>query len=521
MFPFLLHAVTRRKSASEQLAESKSRYIRSRQKGESESRSTTGSDKPDTPEPNTEDGVAQSSSLTNAFDGRMKHRETPPFKYTTTQDDITVHHDNHVIMEHQHSVPVNKSTIKKRISPRLSETSTASSNNGQFSHIPHQVQSPSSNLELQLRELLSLDSTGDSGVHNSGEDDEDTTTTTTDGVDKCNSKNLDLKVDDCYTNPGKGEAASADLPQLTNIYRAELKYIGGSSSSSLSSMYSEPPHPSLSPIDDSALTTNKSTKYVQNKLPVHRLAPPVDRALKRQQKQHFLLARSKSVNHAEDGQNSVPQSAMQRLFTTPIPIKSTPKQSISCDIPAEEKANDPTRMAQNKKVLNPLTCSMHNLSTDDKPRNLPAVIGGKLKKKIHGKLFRSISDKSSMSPSSSPTTSLSSLNSSQISLPDHQNGLGKLSEKCKSTSKLTIENLMLHQQALTPTRSCHNLAALANHHQFPSSGPSVVERNARIIKWLFQCRKAMTGPCPSPNVQQQLAQKLTSSPFRGMRPAIV
>ncbi|KAH9529414.1 hypothetical protein DERF_003300 [Dermatophagoides farinae] len=54
-----------------------------------------------------------------------------------------------------------------------------------------------------------------------------------------------------------------------------------------------------------------------------------------------------------------------------------------------------------------------------------------------------------------------------------------------STSKLTFENLMLHQQNLASSRSCTNL--LANFH----NGPSVVERNARIIKWLFNCRKAM------------------------------
>ncbi|XP_054164656.1 probable serine/threonine-protein kinase dyrk2 [Oppia nitens] len=73
-------------------------------------------------------------------------------------------------------------------------------------------------------------------------------------------------------------------------------------------------------------------------------------------------------------------------------------------------------------------------------------------------------------PPSSPPSSSSSVKSSVHSATNCGGGNNK------------VDHTSLHSRRLMQSRSCHAL----------SEGTSIVEKNARVIKWLYNCRKAMS-----------------------------
>ena len=465
---FSFPIVIRRKSASERLAESKSKYIRS----DLESNETFRPSiiKRDCYQPFAshladEETIDGSQPVTNCTMRLLRATPTSTksshtsscrlspisdHQWVTTLEDKgtnNVHSPGNLVdrihcelnKSKQYSTP---SCSKKRVSPKNSD---GSQSNGK------------SNLEIKLRELITLDN----------------------GNESIGSLN-----DDNYTSPQPKHCLPApnivtsqmqqsqQQNESENIYFAELKFIT-TSSSSLSSMYFEPNHESLSspPIqNDNGFQNHLSDKLV--------VAPSI--RLETNQTANVIRSKSdvspKKPQVIERYRNSH-TAHIERLFGS-LGLDSDSYHQENKHIAAVD-SNRKSSIQTNNNLRNYSFSSPSNDSLDKEDKHSVDVGTRKL---VHKHMNLS-------GHKSSSINELSSLESSQLSVSDHiyKSALNQ----SKSTSKLTFENLMLHQQNLASSRSCHNLVASLQ------SGPSVVERNARIIKWLFNCRKAMsqTQPC--------------------------
>ena len=342
------------------------------------------------------------------------------------------------------------SSYKKRVSPKHSDGSLSTG---------------MSNLEIQLRELITLDANSESQIQVSPITNviplqEEATGLLKNVVESTEHHQMITTTTTTTT--------ASDLQrekELHNIYRAELKFIGSSSSSSgsLSSMYSE---------------SNNSMSQVEscNVMAISEMLPVTPSAREQQKYQAIskVIVRSKS---------DVSQSKRlpDRYFNDPYKVRHVERLfgSLGLDSDSYHHNADQIYVEKNRKSSqssNLLNYTASSISNDSLHKIIPArpdSVDNTCRKvsKVHSDLYGT---------KSSSTNDLSSINSSET---DHL--YKNVLNHSKSTSKLTFENLMLHQQNLATSRSCHNLVANLQN------GPSVVERNARIIKWLFNCRKAM------------------------------
>ncbi|KAI2806890.1 hypothetical protein BLOT_008849 [Blomia tropicalis] len=427
--PIASSDMIRRKSASERLAESRCKYIRNNSIVNDDEASVGGSivsgGLTDYCETDEMDNVSRARS----------NRATPTSSHTTTTSSSCLS----PILDHIGS-PTNtmddkysnqlvpnlverincqlSKTNKKRISPKNSDSSIA--NHGM------------SNLEIQLRELIT---------------DNDTSTDVAD-EQMLLSQNVPSQIE-----------PQEDLKESEHLYRAELKYITSSSTSSLSSMYSEPDEIDL---QQSPISEIKPTL----------VAPPGG-----QQSSHYTnVVRSKSdISQLKNKSQKLNNSNrfrecfgehIDRLFG-----------SLSLESGSDPNRKSIRKSSDSSNVQNYTTSSLSHDSLDMiKPIASQVVPFGLLSQQ-----------KVSVAAKSSSTNELSSLESSHLSTGVTADQIYKNSlNHSKSTSKLTFENLIRHQQTLASSRSCHNLVVATLNN-----GTSVVERNARIIKWLFNCRKAM------------------------------
>lgn len=340
----------------------------------------------------------------------------------------------------------NASLVKKRVSPRLSENSSTFG---------------SSILELQLRELISLDKDGDEislskqQEHRNPEQQ----------FSPINESSCDqLMIDNVQYQPDPvQQLENNSSPVDKDIYRAELKYICSSSSSeSSSTIFSEPYNISSSP---EKMPTNDTNA----------IAP----------------------SFAEQCQQPITDSNINENINSFV-VRS--KSNLSCPYEKNHYANSNENIGQ---LLQSLCLDSNTQTNDNNDSNQLSTVAKHQRQKF-GSNFSSSMDSLEKMPNnnynpqhhrdaniytkllstSNHTNDFSSLDSStQLSIEKFK--VQRRRNHSGSTSKLTFENLMLHQQNLSSSRSCNNL--LVNFHH----SSSVVERNARIIKWLFNCRKAM------------------------------
>ena len=355
---------------------------------------------------------------------------------------------------------VSTSCQKKRVSPRNSEGSATLSNG-------------MSQLEMKLRELITVDSASDMLATSHSADQQSSTV-----------------VQQASPFP---EVASAGGCEQSNrqrqqelethhIYRAELKFIGSSSSSSssssLSSMYSEPNHESLSPIDHS------SSQFPHHLLIADTAAPSAGEDAM-QSTQTPLVIRSKSDVSPEKQQQVTERYRSCRTESQYFGsidshlYQSTQERDLSGESSMSRGNHKSSgEGSPNLQIGHSLGLpSQESLCKREKDSVDMTIVQRMVP--IKPRMTRLLSTAKSCS-----INELSSLESSQLSVSEHM--LKSALNHSKSTSKLTFENLMMHQQNLASSRSCHNLVASLQ------SGPSVVETNAKVIKWLYNCRKAMT-----------------------------
>lgn len=456
-----IFTVIRRKSASERLAESRSKYIRS-----------------DPDEAEYSPGAANTLALATNDGGQSwgddelsdvhlvsgcpmrqlratptstKSSHTSSSRLSPISDNVCNHaqeercpaasgalrsHGNLVDRIHcqlnkskQYSI---SSCPKKRVSPRNSDGSSLS--NGM------------TKLEMKLRELITIDT----------------------GHELLSEPTLQLNAPSHRPPSVQVEVPVGQHPETLeqerearHIYRAEPKFIG-SSTSSLSSMYSEPNNLSLS---------DKGS-----------VAPSAEPKATCQPTANFAVVRSKSdASPKKQVIEKYRGSHIERLFGS-LGLDSQYYQPGNEQLPTRKVAlypakGDKTWESSNQNGYSIVESPMHESLFK---RCAQDAVDGALPRK-------GLSKATSLStPKSGSTNELSSLESSQLSVSEHI-CKGALNHS-KSTSKLTMENLLMHQQNLASSRSCHNLVISQQ------SGPSVVERNAKIIKWLVHVNKAMGQP---------------------------
>ena len=433
----------RRKSASERLAESKSKYIRDKHIDSdanvtnSVSRGVAHDDHCNltkdtmkflrvtpTSTKSSHSSSTPLSGLSPTFDN-IKELDKCDDKCSNSQNG-----QNNLVDKINNQLNKTKQ-LKKRASPKLSDGSAVNS---------------TSNLEIQLRELISVDNTGDHLLHPN---------------DNRKESNQSKSVDEVFES-NVDEVILQKQKEANDIYRAELKYICSSSSSSLSTCDSEP-----NPV------SKQQESNLSEKILNCTAAPSVEQSCTQNRICTSSVCRSKSDSFSNSAtkerfrQDRI--NEIERLFI------GLPFDSERFQVRDDLNGRDRHKSSQHSSKIRHYTNS--SISND----SLDGI--NKYKKWNHS--YRDILEGYNVSstPKSSSTNDLSSINSSHLSTSNRfcENSLNH----SKSISKLTFENLMLHQQNLASSRSCTNLVVNFQN------GPSVVERNARIIKWLFNCRKAM------------------------------
>lgn len=473
----------RRKSASERLAESRSKYIRSDlvEKNSSESSKSGKGTSADcchlcaqwvrTEDEEEVNGDGAQVSATGACTMRLLRTTPTSTKSSHTPSSRLSPISDHICAQGQEQTgnlvdrinnQLNKSKQynefsscqKKRVSPRNSEGSATLSNG-------------MSQLEMKLRELITIDSSSDLNASQAVP------------VDQSSSHLLHTQT--TTSEPLDSSRQLQQEREAHHIYRAELKFIG-SSNSSLSSMYSEPNHESLSPIESSHQLSQ--FKHLLLHCPNVSTAPSVGEDASHGGKaaiQSGNVMRSKSDVSPEKQQQVTERfrsCRTERLFGS---IDSHLYQSThERDLSAETSTGGNDKSGGSSNLLRP----GHSLGSPSQ-ESLCKREKDSIDMTIVNRLVPSKPRMTLLSTAKSCSINeLSSLESSHLSVSEHL--FKSALNHSKSTSKLTFENLMMHQQNLASSRSCHNLVASLQ------SGTSVVERNARIIKWLFNCRKAMT-----------------------------
>lgn len=484
----------RRKSASERLAESKGKYIGRMQSDANINCFNNRSDH-DYREQQSIDSIRSMDTCTTSTNFIRSNQTTNSQSNSSIAEihfiDGSNNLDNGSLISkiNSHLNKIKKQSnqnnlVKKRISPKLSENSTGAV----------------SNLEMQLRELISLDNVVNDVVVLPNRISNDFISKNDDLQRICESDDL--------------------IKQQKDIYRAELKYIGSSSSSSQSS---SSPTQSITTNTTSSSSSSSSCSIFSE--PYNISSSP--EKMKRINDKLLFLSSSSSLK-------------MEKKFSN----ISSQLPSICTDCKHDENLNLSTSVMRSKSDISPLSNNQrfsnnHSnpqeqdidhifkslcLNSNHKPnennndnrmkakQNERNIIfssnDDSLKRKMHhhtnkdnynvknhhnnSMIYPGYEDSNS-NKSTTISNEFSSFNSSsQLSVDEPSFNHTHNSKRRRifhhhggSTSKLTFENLMLHQQNLASSRSCTNL--LANFH----NGPSVVERNARIIKWLFNCRKAM------------------------------
>ncbi|XP_075586604.1 uncharacterized protein LOC124492155 [Dermatophagoides farinae] len=484
----------RRKSASERLAESKGKYIGRMPSDMTINRFINQSDRLDYGERQSPfQSIVQMETSTATSLIRSKQTTNSLSNSLITE----IHHgsnnsDNRSLITkiNSHLNKIKKQSdqnnlVKKRISPKLSENSTGGT----------------SNLELQLRELISLDNMIGETIQ----------------PNRISKDVIITKNDDPRSN-----CESDDLIiQQNDIYRAELKYIGSSSSSSsssshssssatqstkttttttsssssLCSIFSEPYNISSSPekmkrINDELLLSSSSLKKENKFTNFPSQLPSICDDWKQEENLNLSTSvmRSKSdISPLSNNQrflnnhSNPKEQDIDRLFKN-LCLNSNLQQNNN-DNRMETKRNE--RNISFSSNDDSMKRKMHHHTNNNKDNyNVKNHHNNEM---IYPSYDDSNSSKSTISNEFSSFNSSSQLSVDEPSFSHTHNSKRRriFHHHGGSTSKLTFENLMLHQQNLASSRSCTNL--LANFH----NGPSVVERNARIIKWLFNCRKAM------------------------------
>lgn len=391
-----------------------------------------------------------SSSSNRKDDLTMKIDQSQKLIKTEESDSLVTKINNNLQKIRSFSSQQNN-FIKKRISPKLSDTS---------------VTNVSSDFEVKLRELISLDSR-----------------------DSDQDQALLIREESIRQNFDDSDDAVIENHQIDSdrkdIYRAELKYIGSSTSSSMSSIYSETYNISCSP--------DKTKPYDYPSL------------LERFQDYSINETKSKSssIRHGEENNNS--RSEIHSNPNTVIRSKS----DVNRYREKSKSQNDMNRFLLSLCLDSDQTKSLDKkndedsitLSSPSSSASIENVARNRFEKEsdcLYSLTKSSTNEFQSLSISSETTTTNDSVGNKIPSMKRckrnaknrTRNHSGDGDNNVGGALKLTFENLMLHQQSLASSRSCNNLM-IFNHNLHNHQGSSIVERNARIIKWLFNCRKSM------------------------------